>query len=222
MSLPEGYSAPANVISASDRGGWLAITNGIVLVIIVVFLALRMFKLHPLLTAITYDDVTITTAAVRLVHVPRKRSTRLMSAFKVLAIVQIVLNFTAIARGFGKIMNSLDSEALMRIEKVLLAPWSSSKLKADHYYTTYASDLLYLVSLCLSKISALLLALRLSPDRLHQLTTYGVLVLTTVLFMLSILLIALSCNLSRPWSRSTVACKDLVRIVCRCSTPFAH
>ena len=75
----------------------------------------------------------------------------------------------------------------------------------------YASDILYIITLWLTKCSIAFLFLRLSPDKSHKLVSNATLLVSTVLTVISILIVALRCDLANPWIFIDVQCPGLVR-----------
>lgn len=76
----------------------------------------------------------------------------------------------------------------------------------------YAADLIYAVSLLLSKVSMVALEQRLSPERMHKLVVQGTLCLSAVAVVAAFLMIALGCDVARPWFQITRECDSLVRV----------
>lgn len=63
----------------------------------------------------------------------------------------------------------------------------------------YAADLLYIITIYLSKASAVFLFLRLTPNKAHKLFCWSIMGTSTLWVILSLFLVALRCQLSQPW-----------------------
>jgi hypothetical protein len=77
----------------------------------------------------------------------------------------------------------------------------------------YSSDILYIITLWLTRCSVAFLSLRLSPNKGHTVTLYVILLGATVLMFISIFVVALRCDLAHPWIFIDPPCTtDLVRL----------
>lgn len=63
----------------------------------------------------------------------------------------------------------------------------------------YAADLLYIITIYLTKASAVFLFLRLTPNKAHKLFCWTIMGTSTLWVILSIFIVALRCQLSQPW-----------------------
>lgn len=77
----------------------------------------------------------------------------------------------------------------------------------------YASDLLYILAIYFSKVSAVYLFLRLTPNKQHVRFCYGILGTSTIWVVASIFMLALRCHLSQPWVNDE-HCVNIVRFFC--------
>lgn len=74
----------------------------------------------------------------------------------------------------------------------------------------FASDILYIFTLWLTKCSVALLFIRLTPEQKHIFASYVVLGGSTLLMIVSEILVALRCDISHPWIFVDNGCGDLV------------
>ena len=81
----------------------------------------------------------------------------------------------------------------------------------SYHQLAFTNALLYLTTIYLSKIAATLLFMRLTPDEKHIKVCHGVLLVSTLWVIASILAMALRCDLSEPWIDATDAqCTGMV------------
>jgi len=74
------------------------------------------------------------------------------------------------------------------------------------FQASYSSDILYLVTIWLTKCSVLFLTFRLSPDKRHNLASTAVLGAASVFVVISLFLVGLGCELSQPWLLINTQC----------------
>ncbi|KAJ5963996.1 uncharacterized protein N7479_003872 [Penicillium vulpinum] len=98
------------------------------------------------------------------------------------AIVESIIIFHAASIGFGTDVSLLTQKAVDRIQNSLLA-----------------ADILYLLTLYLSKCCIIAIYLRLTPRRRHKSILWATFGLSTVGIIVSILVIAVNCEGNRPW-----------------------
>ncbi|KAL8727909.1 MAG: hypothetical protein Q9181_005537 [Wetmoreana brouardii] len=118
----------------------------------------------------------------------------------------IVLVATAFATVQSAIMLYAVSMGLGRAEHLVLSADRQPLQQA-----AYAGDILYLVTVYLSKSSVIVLLLRLTKNRQHRIAFNATLVGTLVLCIASIFAISLRCDLSHPWLIFHEKCTGLVR-----------
>jgi hypothetical protein len=76
----------------------------------------------------------------------------------------------------------------------------------------YVSNLLFVVSLGLSKISVAFLLLRLTPQKEHMRILHGIIASMAVWTVASTFTVALQCNLSHPWILIQESCPGVVKL----------
>ncbi len=72
-------------------------------------------------------------------------------------------------------------------------------IKDSPSQSSYSSDILYLITIWLTKCSVVFLTLRLSPDKRHNLASNVVLGAATLFLIISLFIVALGCDSSKPW-----------------------
>lgn len=113
-----------------------------------------------------------------------------------MALAQTISVFVAVRLGFGRKTSLIPLDDLDSIAKSL-----------------YASQLLYVTAMCLSKVSTALLIARLTRVRKHLLATKLVSAFSGAWGIAAILALALRCNLAHPWSIGDSA---------QCVSPFTR
>lgn len=88
---------------------------------------------------------------------------------------------------------------------LVLFPMLSFATQSD-----YASDLLYILAIYFSKVSAVYLFLRLTPNKRHIRFCYGILGTSSIWVVASLFAAALRCQLSQPWVNDK-HCVNIVR-----------
>lgn len=73
-----------------------------------------------------------------------------------------------------------------------------------------ASDVLYIITQYLAKISVVAILLQLTPQRKHNLATWVVGGVCTVWLVASVLLITVDCEFNKPWEPAAEHCTGLV------------
>jgi len=109
------------------------------------------------------------------------------------AVAQSGTVFVEASKGFGKTIELVLPEDLLSLQKA-----------------SYASDILYLITIWLTKCSVAFLLLRLSPNRGHNVASIVVLVTSTVFMIVSVFVVALKCDLAHPWMFINEKCTDLL------------
>ncbi|KLJ07956.1 hypothetical protein EMPG_16572 [Blastomyces silverae] len=121
-------------------------------------------------------------------HVVKTDDYVLLAAM-VLFCIQSSVVFVQIGNGWGKSRELLPSRPHIAL------------LKA-----TYAADMLYVLTHCVSKSSAALFYLRISPGRSHIFIAWGLVGLSVIWAVISMVLISLGCDHSRPWTDISSSC----------------
>ena len=77
----------------------------------------------------------------------------------------------------------------------------------------YASNLLYITSLALARVSVLIFVMRLSPQRLYRLISISLIVAIALWSSFSVLALAFQCSVPKPWDYTGNRCLDRVSLV---------
>ncbi|PYH96798.1 hypothetical protein BO71DRAFT_374605 [Aspergillus ellipticus CBS 707.79] len=130
---------------------------------------------------------------VRLaLHPPLAYDDHLLLVATIVAIVQSALVFDAASRGLGTSIHLLKPDQVNRVQTLLTA-----------------TNILYLITIYISKCCVLGIYLRLTPQKLHNRVSLATLALCTAWVIPAILVIAVNCELNRPWRGSGAQCVDL-------------
>ncbi|KAL1898251.1 hypothetical protein Sste5346_003658 [Sporothrix stenoceras] len=161
---------PLKAVTDTDQGGILAITASLGLVFGVISLLIRTYVRIECRATFGKDDY---------------------AAFfsMVIALIQGVLIFLAIANGFGKIVADLTPDAILTWQRDL-----------------YISDIFFLIGMWLTKSSIALLLMRLSRDPSHSVMARILLAASAVYFVVSLFVVTIRCDLSQPWNDSVDGC----------------
>ncbi|MCJ1469213.1 hypothetical protein MMC07_007846 [Pseudocyphellaria aurata] len=100
----------------------------------------------------------------------------------VMCVAQSIAKMVSVTNGLGRAIDLISPAKLIVVEK-----------------TDYASDLLYILTIYLSKVSAVCLFLRVTPIKQHIRFCYGILGTSTVWVVVSEFMLALRCQLGQPW-----------------------
>ncbi|KAH8810577.1 hypothetical protein F5884DRAFT_255871 [Xylogone sp. PMI_703] len=100
----------------------------------------------------------------------------------ILAIIQSSIVLGACANGLGKSIELIPEGNMDKIQRMV-----------------YVSILFFIMALGLSKISVAFLLLRLTPHKYHRRASYMIIGTMTAWTMVSLLVLALQCNISHPW-----------------------
>lgn len=108
------------------------------------------------------------------------------------SVIQSAVVFLQVSQSFGKSFDLISAQGLISVQK-----------------TAYVNDILFLLSMCLSKACIALLFMRLSPGKNHIRASKIALISSIVWAVVSIFMVALKCNLSHPWVEYNQKCTNL-------------
>lgn len=109
------------------------------------------------------------------------------------AIIQSSVLFSAASDGFGNVISLLDSSTIIQIQDSVVA-----------------SDVLYLLTIYLSKCCVVAIYLRLTPQKSYKRTSWATLAVCTLWIIPSILIISINCESNKPWARAADQCPNLL------------
>ncbi|KAK5019803.1 hypothetical protein BJ546DRAFT_1076115 [Cryomyces antarcticus] len=170
---------PLEVITPTDRGGLLTVITALFLSFVLVFFLLRLCIRLKARGSWRHDD-------------------NYLSAATVFSVIQSAVVFDQVSRGFGRSADLIDPVDLAYIRKMHLLGRAA-----------YASDVLYIFTLFLSKCVMVFLFLRLMPGRSHRIATWATVAASAAWAVVSILLITVNCDPLHPALRLTSGCADL-------------
>lgn len=110
----------------------------------------------------------------------------------IFSFIQCIVVFIQAGNGFGKSAGEISQSNMVSWQK-----------------GAFASDILYIFTLWLTKCSVALLFIRLTPEQKHIFASYVVLGGSTLLMIISEILVALRCDISHPWIFVGNGCSDL-------------
>lgn len=94
--------------------------------------------------------------------------------------------------------------------------WGELKLTASQ--AVYIAELLYIVTLFLSKCSGALFYLRITPTGITFSVVWLLVILSAIWAIVSLLLVGIRCNMDEPWMDITIKCSRMVRLTTRSTT----
>ncbi|KFY42604.1 hypothetical protein V495_04422 [Pseudogymnoascus sp. VKM F-4514 (FW-929)] len=109
------------------------------------------------------------------------------------SIIQSSVVFVEVSKGYGKTIRDISPSGIIELQKA-----------------SYASDILYIVSLWLTKFSVAFLLFRLSSDKRHNWMSRAILLTAAILAAISVFIVALRCDLSQPWIFINEQCTNLL------------
>lgn len=124
-----------------------------------------------------------------------------MRSTQILCLAQSIAKMIAVTNGLGKAIHLINPLRLTAMEKVNRSTLASptSHVLSRVTQSDYASDLLYILAIYFSKLSAVFLFLRLTPNKQHIRFCYSILGTSTVWVVAAIFMVAIRCQLGQPW-----------------------
>ncbi|KAH2929097.1 hypothetical protein KXW15_000304 [Aspergillus fumigatus] len=188
-----GQSPPFQVVDDLHHGAWIVITAAFGLVVSLVCLLIRVYVRLALSPPFAYDDYVLLGATV-------------------VAIVQSTLIFVAVSEGFGTSIDLLVQEQINRIQTVREpASYTARDSTLTSIQLVTISDILYLITIYVSKCCVVGIYLRLTPQKTHNRISWATLVLCTLWIIPSALILAVNCEMNRPWKTSGGQCRNLLQ-----------
>ncbi|GAM33475.1 hypothetical protein TCE0_004f00393 [Talaromyces pinophilus] len=113
----------------------------------------------------------------------------LLAGALVFCAAQSIATIPRAANGFGKPSNTLSVDKINRTMKAAMA-----------------ANILYVVSLDLSKLSLLLLLARLSPNKRHKRVMHGISIFVVLFTFISVFVASFSCSVPKTWNYTSGRC----------------
>ncbi|KAK0113952.1 hypothetical protein ONS95_014197 [Cadophora gregata] len=176
--LLPGRSAPLSTITSRDQSGVVLIATALGLAFALVSMLIRVYIQIGLRTAA--DAAAVLSAVTTSLFKPTKRSAN--GSLQVFYLFQASSTFVGSSKGWGKTAKDIPDSQLLPLHKAI-----------------YSSEILYIITLWLTKCSVALLFIKLSPDKRHSLASYSILGASTVFMVISVLTVSLRCDLAQPW-----------------------
>ncbi|CAK7217649.1 hypothetical protein SBRCBS47491_003232 [Sporothrix bragantina] len=161
---------PLKAVTDTDQGGILAITASLGLVFGVISLLIRTYVRIECRAAFGKDDYAAFLSMV-------------------FALIQGVVIFLAISKGFGEVMSDLTPDAILAWQR-----------------DVFVSDIFYLIGMWLTKSSIALLLMRLSRDPSHSVMARALLAASAAYFVVSVFVVSIRCDISQPWNDAVDGC----------------
>ncbi|KAK1144231.1 hypothetical protein N8T08_005644 [Aspergillus melleus] len=111
----------------------------------------------------------------------------------VVAVIQSTLLFLAVSKGFGTAMDLLSVAEVNVVQKLI---------------TT--SDILYLITIYITKVCVVGIHLRLTPQKRHNQLAWATLGLCTAWIVTALFLVTVNCELNEPWKGTGAECVNLL------------
>ncbi|KAG2415006.1 hypothetical protein HFD88_006196 [Aspergillus terreus] len=111
----------------------------------------------------------------------------------IVAIIQSSLIFGAVSLGFGTSITLVDHALLDKIQTLVTV-----------------SDLLYIITVYVSKCCVVGIHLRLTPQKWHNRASWATLVLCTAWALTAVCMVAINCEFNRPWTAEGVQCSNFL------------
>ncbi|KAI4234235.1 MAG: hypothetical protein LQ349_003911 [Xanthoria aureola] len=185
MSSP----APQQVDSPSNHGPIVGVMTWFLLAATVCAVIARVATKLAISRRFTSDDLLIFAALVRAQH--SVYFPQLLKPFQALSIGQGVVVTLQIGKGLGKHADTLSGPQLDRFDQF-----------------DYASNLLFIVNLCLAKVSVLQMLRTITPVKLHVRMVLGVGLFILLWSLASEFVAAFQCSMPRPWQVTGNRCLD--------------
>ncbi|OJZ87653.1 hypothetical protein ASPFODRAFT_45364 [Aspergillus luchuensis CBS 106.47] len=125
-------------------------------------------------------------------HPPFAFDDYLLLGATIVATVQAALLFNAVSHGFGTSIHLLEQDQVDKIQTLITV-----------------SDILYLITVYISKCCVCGIYLRLTPQKWHNRASIATLALCTAWVIPAVFIIAVNCELNRPWKGSGGQCVNL-------------
>jgi len=208
---------PLFTVTPTNQSGVIVIITGFCLAVGLIATLVRVYVRFKITgQRLAWDDGVIGTALVGC-FTPARNSWHVANwSVKLAYIVQAIMVFYQVHNGFGDTIGRLDRPEIDKIQKVPYRPLESPSQGIPSNSVPqfmYADGFFYILAIWVSKISTTFLYMRLSRQRSHRLMNFSIMGVLALTCAISILIIALRCDISRPWEYFNLAgttCSDPV------------
>ncbi|KAK0511131.1 hypothetical protein JMJ35_006683 [Cladonia borealis] len=128
-----------------------------------------------------------------IISPPFTRDDYVHSIATAFAFLQSIVVFFAVSKGFGTSIELLGQGDINTVQRAWVA-----------------GDILFLITLYLSKCSLGFLFIRLTPHKIHNKASYAVLGLCTLWVIVSAFVISVNCELNHPWTNISAQCTNML------------
>ncbi|KAF2119131.1 hypothetical protein BDV96DRAFT_643282 [Lophiotrema nucula] len=164
---------PAAAITPLNHEGLIVVANALGLVLALLAIVVRVYIRKRISPPSKKDDAAAWIATC-------------------LGALQAVLVFWQVNKGFGKTINDISREDIVKVQKI-----------------GYATDPLFIATVYTTKCSLIFLLLRITPNEKHQQLLRLGLGACVVLAIVSVIVILTRCKISEPWQQYNGECGDM-------------
>lgn len=205
--------------TAVDHVDEIAIATLYLLVMMIMAVWIRLMFRYYILRSLQWDDGMVSVALVGLSYgfVYLRRLLELVFTQrlieKALAIAQSAVIFSGTQKGFGKLRSEMSAAQFITVEKVATpTPLSVRSTNNGSCQDLYSSDLLYILSLSLAKISVFQFLNKLCVAQSHKNICRWSSLLVAVWTVPVLFTLAFKCGASTPWDLDNGHCIKIVSL----------
>ncbi|RAO73226.1 uncharacterized protein BHQ10_009238 [Talaromyces amestolkiae] len=174
--------------TAVDHVDEIAIATLYLLVMMILAVWIRLIFRYYILRSLQWDDAMVSVALA-------------------LAIAQSAIIFSGTQNGFGKLQSEMSAANFITVEKVATPfPLSTRSTNIGGRQDLYSSDLLYILSLSLAKISVIQFLNKLCVAEIHKIICRWSSLLVAVWTIPVVFTLAFKCGASSPWDLENGHC----------------
>lgn len=205
--------------TAVDHVDEIAIATLYLLVMMIMAVWIRLTFRYYILRSLQWDDGIVSVALVGLSYGFAYLSRLLELVFtqrlieKALAIAQSAVIFSGTQNGLGKLQSEMSAAHLITVKKVATPiPLSTRSTNIGGRQDLYSSDLLYILSLSLAKISIFQFLDKLCVVKSHKNICRWSSLLVAAWTVPVVFTLAFKCGVSRPWDLDNGHCIKIVSL----------
>jgi hypothetical protein len=203
--------------TAVDHVDEIAIATLYLLVMMIMAVCIRLIFRYYILRSLQWDDGMVSVALVSLLYgfaylrylLELVLTQRLFE--KALALAQSAIIFSGTQTGFGKLQSEMSAANFITVEKVATPfPLSTRSTNIGGRQDLYSSDLLYILSISLAKISVFQFLNKLCVAEIHKIICRWSSLLVAVWTIPVLFTLAFKCGASSPWDLNNGHCIKIV------------